>query len=98
MGVKASQGKMTEPLCYLKDHRWHGPPGYVILSQDSQGMKSFLIACPRCGEIGAARQGQHWTPTSGDWDDVTSLSLSPSIAKSCCGWHGYLTNGEFVPC
>lgn len=34
----------------------------------------------------------------GDLNDVTTLSLTPSILKRCCGWHGYLRRGVFEQC
>lgn len=34
----------------------------------------------------------------GNLSDVTTLSLSPSILKHCCGWHGFLKNGVFESC
>lgn len=47
-----------------------------------------------------------WNVVSGSFKD-DNLSLTPSILISptgdpvgsfCAGWHGYLTNGEMVPC
>ena len=96
--VAAVKGKWTEPPCELRDDKWYGPPGYMILSQSDDGARHFVIACPRCGQLGAPREGQVWKATQGSFDDVTTLSLEPSIAKSCCGWHGYLRNGKFVEC
>jgi hypothetical protein len=34
----------------------------------------------------------------GDVNDVTTLSLTPSILKRCCGWHGFLRRGVFESC
>lgn len=60
------------------------------------GVAQFNIACPQCGEIGGPNHGAIWSVINGDPDDVTTLTLEPSIQKSCCGWHGYLHNGQFV--
>jgi hypothetical protein len=48
--------------------------------------------------IAAPVDGATWTPVEGDWSDVTTLTLTPSVARSCCGWHGYLRAGKFVSC
>jgi hypothetical protein len=77
--------------------RWFADPGSMIPVQGG-GTVGFNIACPGCGQIGCAREGQNWTVSGGSRDDVTTLSLVPSIAKSCCGWHGYLKNGVFESC
>lgn len=93
-GVKASRINWDEPPLYLVDGRWYGPPGSIIV----RGGGTFLLACPGCSQIGAGKDGAKWTPTEGSFEDVTTLTLSPSIAKGCCGWHGYLRNGVFESC
>ena len=55
-------------------------------------------SCPDCGQVGSPRDGQHWQIVGGSFADVTALTLSPSIAKNCCGWHGCLRNGVFEIC
>ncbi len=98
-GVKAVRIDWTEPPCELVDHRWHAPPGSMFhLEGGKGGIAGFLIACPGCGQIGSARAGASWQVVAGSVDDVSTLSLSPSIAKGCCGWHGYLAGGVFVSC
>lgn len=94
--VPATLGKWTESPCYLKDDRWFGPPGHMIVAEESSGMKHFIIACPQCGEMGAPRDGQVWRVTKGVITDASSLTLRPSIQKHCCGWHGWLTDGKFT--
>ncbi len=96
-GVKAVRLDWTEPPCELIDGRWHAPPGSMF-PVEGGGIGGFLIACPGCGQIGSARDGAKWEVTGGSRDDVTTLSLSPSIQKGCCGWHGYLRNGTFESC
>ena len=95
-GVKAQRIKWQEPPMYLENDRWHGPLGAMIAGDRGDGLG--LICCPGCGEVGAARDGAKWRATSGSHDDVTTLTLEPSIQKSCCGWHGYLRNGVFESC
>ena len=74
----------------------------------------LMFACPGCGQwgsiacgspkptggVGGVRlAGPSWEIVAGSLDDATTLSLSPSIhCQGCCGWHGYLTNGEFKSC
>lgn len=90
-GIEASKIKWTEPPMFLVDGRWYGPCGAILLRDGG----SFVLCCPGCGEAGSGRDDARWQVTEGSWDDVSSLTLRPSIAKSCCGWHGYLTRGNF---
>jgi len=70
------------------------------------GGDHLLFACPGCGRTGAIRAANpkpgdspSWDIASGSLDDVTTLTLSPSInCVGCCGWHGYLTGGVFKSC
>ncbi len=97
-GVKAQSIDWTEPPLEVFDDKWFGPPGAMIRRQFTTAPPDgigYLIFCPGCGQAGSARDGAKWSVTSGSLDDVTTLTLAPSIAKSCCGWHGYLTNGVF---
>ena len=96
-GVKASLIGFSEPPMELINHRWHGPLG-AFLNQVGISPTSWQLCCPGCGELGSPRDGQQWTATSGSFADVTTLTIAPSIAKSCCGWHGYLKNGVFESC
>jgi hypothetical protein len=89
-GVKATRIDWSEPTMYIKNDRWHGPPG-ALLRYDS----GFLMCCPKCCELGSPKDGAKWTTVEGSFEDVSNLTLSPSIAKSCCGWHGYLVKGTF---
>ena len=66
----------------------------------------LLFSCPGCGRLGAIRAthpkdvgGKSWDITGGSLDDVTTLTLSPSIhCVGCCGWHGHLQGGVFKSC
>ena len=55
----------------------------------------YAYRCPGCGqECWLPLSGSHaWTMTG----TVESPTLQPSILHRPCGWHGYLTNGEFAP-
>ncbi len=93
-GCPATKIEWTEPPMYLKDHRWYGPLG-AILRCNVGGSGGLLVCCPQCGQLGSPKDGAKWTVTAGSYDDVTTLTLHPSISKSCCGWHGYLVKGNF---
>ncbi len=96
--VAASTIPWTEPPLELVNDKWYGPRGAFIDSNPPNSGDHWVLCCPRCGQLGSCREGQRWQVTGGSWDDVTTLTLSPSIAKSCCGWHGYLRGGLFEEC
>lgn len=68
-------------------------PGCMCLMGDGDGL---AITCPDCGQ-------ESYLPFKGagpcwEWDgDPTSPTLLPSIKSRCCGWHGYLRAGNWVP-
>lgn len=95
-GVKAHKIDWTEPPMELIDGKWYGPPGAMIPRTGATDGIEHLICCPGCGQVGSARDGAKWQVAAGSLEDVTTLTLIPSIAKGCCGWHGYLRNGVFV--
>ena len=57
----------------------------------------YAYRCPGCGQ-------EDWLPVYGDtrgWALTGSSdapTLRPSILHRPCGWHGYLTAGEFAAC
>lgn len=85
-----------------QDYPEYGEPG--LAGKHSEDHLQF--ACPGCGRFGAIRVSHpksgdppSWDIMSGSLDDVTTLTLAPSIfCTGCCGWHGYLTAGVFAPC
>lgn len=64
----------------------------------------LMFACPGCGLWGSVRIGNpkptekpSWDIVAGTTDDLTTLTLQPSIhCVGCCGWHGHLVKGVFV--
>lgn len=65
----------------------------------------LMFTCPGCGQWGGVqafpppKKPEGWEIIAGSLDDATTLTLSPSIhCVGCCGWHGYLTAGEFRSC
>src|SRR6185312_12534615 len=103
-GVKAREiPAFPEPID--EQARYFGRPGDMIrsLRHNARGLTwGFLIACPGCGQFGAVpifpAEGPRWEVTEGAADDVTTLTLSPSVLKHCCGWHGHLKRGVFESC
>ena len=95
--VKASLVPCTKPNTFYVEHRLHGPYGAFL---DMVGMNGsrWILCCPGCGEAGSPNTGAKWTIVAGSFSNVSELTLSPSIANSCCGWHGYLKNGVFESC
>lgn len=77
------------------------PPGTCQRTQKNR----LMFTCPGCGQWGGVqafdgpKKPDGWQIVAGMLDDPTTLTLSPSIhCVGCCGWHGYLTAGEFKPC
>jgi hypothetical protein len=96
--IKATLIKWEQPPLYLVDSRWHGPRGAFVDSTKMDG-ENWILCCPGCGELGGPRQGAKWEIVSGSFSDVSKLTIRPSLQMgSCCGWHGYLTDGEFKTC
>ncbi len=70
-------------------------PGDAIESFNSQkNITQLVIACPGCGKISGSAGGHVF--------NKETLSYTPSIVHDKnlggCGWHGWLTNGEFKEC
>lgn len=67
------------------------------------GFQGMVICCPGCGEMSALPFRPRTEPPSWDWDgDRINPTLTPSVLhtkeKGGCGWHGWLTKGEWVSC
>ena len=59
---------------------------------------SLLFTCPcGCGKIGAIVIGSE-TEHGWKWNgDRVNPTFTPSVLQvKGCGWHGYLTNGEWI--
>lgn len=81
-----------------------GEPGACFIDKDNTYPDHLIFACPGCGKIGSIvcthpKSPNSWDIESGNLQDPATLTLSPSIhCVGCCGWHGYLRNGEFQSC
>lgn len=73
-------------------------PGDIELRQFSNGqVGGYAYRCPGCGQEDwlCVDDGTYGWKQTGHVDAPT---LRPSILHLPCGWHGYLTDGEFTPC
>lgn len=99
--VRATQAAPDDPVLQ---------PGEYALTTPGlarrYGNDLLMFACPGCGRTGSitathpkSGPSPSWDIVSGSLDDVTTLTLHPSIScVGCCSWHGYLKNGVFESC
>jgi Family of unknown function (DUF6527) len=85
----------SEPTEAQKSPMLYGPPGAFtsIAVMEPTKRVRFTICCPGCGKRVGVRDT--WAVLAGSIEDVTTLTLDPSLKFACCGWHGYLKNGVF---
>jgi hypothetical protein len=76
-------------------------PGAIEFRERDGSVEGIAFRCP-CG-----CDYESWMPVHPDnpeswhWDgNRDAPSLTPSVLQSGlpCKWHGYLTNGEWLPC
>ena len=72
---------------------------WVKGTDDQIACLRFVCPCG-CGSLGTCPVRPGYGNALWTWDrNEASPTLTPSILKlSGCRWHGYLTNGVFVPC
>lgn len=70
----------------------------------------LICNCPKCGEdhplfvpFANPPDGEPPVyPANAVWhrtgDVLETLTLTPSILRKDCGWHGFITNGEILTC
>lgn len=91
--------------------RWCSSGGEGISDQDGKPVPrregiGLICDCPKCGEDHALfipftnpldseppRHGVTWQRTG---DAFETLTLTPSILRKDCGWHGWITNGGVI--
>lgn len=82
-------------------------PGDVEVRAFDGTVQGYGYACAGCGSrsylaLSDDNPGPRWDVTAGDPRKPETVTLSPSISHTVerggCGWHGYLTMGEFRPC
>lgn len=96
-------GQVTPAIRFLNSRAIEAggnPPGAFCIAVDSERKPAVIRAiCPGCGDwLGMTLGGTGWK-----WDgDRQRPTLSPSILHNKkhggCGWHGFLTAGEFKEC
>lgn len=82
-------------------HRDDLPDGAAAWQRNEEGRpRALSYVCPcGCKATGSLpvdpKLGTHWT-----WDgNEAAPTLSPSILrKTGCGWHGFLTAGQWITC
>lgn len=83
-------------ICYVK-HRAYGRHG-AFIDRNPLGPNDWTLCCPGCGQMTGPKTGATWTVEEGSFEEMTKLTLMPSIAAGCCGWHGFLIAGRFWSC
>lgn len=64
-------------------------PGEAFIIDIGEGRLSLALVCPQCGEVFVPAGPRHrYNPET--------MSLSPSVVHTVCGFHKTLTNGEWV--
>lgn len=100
--INASQEEVFDAQGGAPNGIDQGPGTCQYIQEDHK----LMFTCPGCAKWGGIVIGSpkpvtrpSWDIVSGTPEDVTKLTLSPSInCVGCCGWHGYLKNGVFVSC
>ena len=77
--------------------RGDNPRGAEDAEGEAGAEDGLHFVCPGCGEMGGLNFGQNGWTWNGNREAPTT---TPSILHDDgrCGWHGYLTAGEFRPC
>lgn len=69
-------------------------PGDALRVKGHEGRLQLIICCPKCGKVSGSAGSHTFDPNTN--------SYYPSIIHNKdlggCGWHGWLTNGEFITC
>jgi hypothetical protein len=76
-----------------------GPGAFIWATHGSEDPAQIIFNCPGCGNVGGCPvvPGAHDGKPAWTFDGHReSPTLTPSIRMGCCGWHGFLTAGEFV--
>ena len=99
---------MKAVVCQTNDEFEAAGPGAIFPwwfgVKVSEGGDSghIMIKCPGCGGESAMhcrKPGTKHPPTGESWE-LSGLPESPHLhpsinATGCCGWHGWLENGEY---
>mgnify|MGYP006908306056 CR=1 FL=1 len=90
---------------YKEHHSQLDNPGdWCYVSNSQEETSGMVIRCPGCGAKSWLQfEGTSTTVSQGakwKWDgNREHPTLKPSVhSTGCCGWHGWLTNGEWKEC
>lgn len=99
---------MKAVVCTTYEEYEAAGPGAIFVSPDvipfipEKGITLIHNKCPGCGRscgMATFPEGKP-KPESPSWKMTgwpNAITLEPSVhCKGCCGWHGYLKNGEWV--
>lgn len=87
---------MKTPIRFVDDLIESQAPGHAKYVADATGaIVGINFWCPKCLNMGAVRFPP-WT-WNGDRERPTVRASILHDRKSC-GWHAFLTDGEFVEC
>jgi hypothetical protein len=75
------------------------PNGWAIRRYPNGKVGGVAFNCPGCGGDSYVPINSEEYHNGWDWNGSDDApTLRPSLGQRCCGWHGYLTAGELVPC
>ena len=100
---------MKAVICENRDAFESAGPGAIFLWRFAQkadeggGGGHIMLKCPGCGQDSGMHCRTPGTPHPPDrqsWE-LSGLPDAPTMHPSincvgCCGWHGWLKNGEYV--
>lgn len=92
---------VLDDSCAPGDAKW-------TVARHHEGYAGLVIRCPGCGSLCSLPLGTFGEERAWSWDgNESEPTLRPSIVHTKagdgrehdgCGWHGFLTAGEFVSC
>lgn len=101
--------KMKAIICQTHDEFEAAGPGAIypwrFVEKQTEGATGghIMLKCPGCGEASGMHCREPGTlhpPDQESWELSglpNAATMSPSInCVGCCGWHGWLRNGEYI--
>ena len=83
-----------------KHEDMHENGDYCFVSDTSNNTAGIAIKCPGCGSESYLSVKKDYPPPNWEWNgNEEKPTLTPSVhSVGCCGWHGWLRDGEWVKC
>ena len=102
---------MKAIVCITHDAFEQAGPGAIFPWRFSEKIAEggrgghIMLKCPGCGQesgMNCRVPGEPHPPSGQSWE-LSGLPESPTMSPSincvgCCGWHGWLKNGEYSKC